>query len=311
MKVQVRLVNWIVLLIVVAGLAPWAPSAMAEDGTPDGGVVDVVVTDVPAETPYSEPAETESQSEQPDESQSLQSNRLQDESQESLLGPVTVTGITLQCPVATDRVAGTLTVTDPAVAETVSLTLKTTDQLPIELHTFTVDVSPSNTTYGFTAVLEIGDYERSTTHQAVVVGPNGTSTSLPFDLGRVNGLTVCQPEGAQPAVTETATSTATATVTETATVTATVTATETATSTVTASATSTATATASATVPVVTTGLIVNTAGSNLNCRSAPNTTATIIAKLAPNTTVAVRGAASNGWVPVKCGGLDGFVSAT
>jgi uncharacterized protein (UPF0333 family) len=244
----------------------------------------------------------ESQSEQPnnvpEESQSLQINSLQDESDESLPGAVTVTGITLQCPVATDRVAGTLTVTDPSVAETVTLTLKTTDDPAIEdLHTIAVPVTPGTTSYAFTAELEEGDYEASTTRRAVVVGPKGAQASLPFDLNVVNGLTVCQPEGAQPAVTETTTATATSTVTET------VAASET--------ATSTATATASATVPVVTTGKVINTAGANLNCRAAASSTSTIIAKIAPNTTVSVRGASTNGWVPVTCSGLAGFVSAS
>jgi hypothetical protein len=62
MMVREKLLSWMVLLVVVAGLAPWAPAAMAQDGTPaEGGAVDVAVTEIPAEIPFSEPVATEPQ----------------------------------------------------------------------------------------------------------------------------------------------------------------------------------------------------------------------------------------------------------
>jgi uncharacterized protein YraI len=60
--------------------------------------------------------------------------------------------------------------------------------------------------------------------------------------------------------------------------------------------------------PTVTIGTVVNTGGANLNCRATPN--GTILTKLAPGAKVDVRGATENGWVPVKCGGQNGWVSA-
>ncbi len=80
-----------------------------------------------------------------------------------------------------------------------------------------------------------------------------------------------------------------------------------------AATTPTPTATASATPTASTTpsgviGVVQNTGGANLNCRSTPN--GTIIAKLPAGTTVPVRGATQSGWVPVTCGGQAGWVSA-
>jgi uncharacterized protein YgiM (DUF1202 family) len=70
------------------------------------------------------------------------------------------------------------------------------------------------------------------------------------------------------------------------------------------------TATATATPdPGQQTGTVVNTGGSNLRCRTAPVTGATIVL-LAPGTQVQIRGAASNGWYPVVCAGQNGWVSA-
>jgi cell wall-associated NlpC family hydrolase len=54
----------------------------------------------------------------------------------------------------------------------------------------------------------------------------------------------------------------------------------------------------------------VNSAPGGLNCRSTGSMSGTVITVLAHGSTVSLRGAASNGWQPVVCGGRNGFVSA-
>ncbi|MGB3306975.1 MAG: SH3 domain-containing protein [Thermomicrobiales bacterium] len=49
--------------------------------------------------------------------------------------------------------------------------------------------------------------------------------------------------------------------------------------------------------------------GGGLNCRIGPGTSYNVITTLFDGTTVPVRGAASNGWQPVTCGGQNGYVS--
>jgi cell wall-associated NlpC family hydrolase len=49
--------------------------------------------------------------------------------------------------------------------------------------------------------------------------------------------------------------------------------------------------------------------GSGLNCRSGAGTSFGVITVLRDGTTVSIRGASSNGWVPVVCGGQNGYVS--
>jgi uncharacterized protein YraI len=56
-------------------------------------------------------------------------------------------------------------------------------------------------------------------------------------------------------------------------------------------------------------GVVVNTGGANLRCRTAPVSGATIT--LVPaGTRLETRGASSGGWVPVRCAGRSGWVSA-
>jgi lipoprotein-anchoring transpeptidase ErfK/SrfK/uncharacterized protein YjhX (UPF0386 family) len=56
-------------------------------------------------------------------------------------------------------------------------------------------------------------------------------------------------------------------------------------------------------------GIVSNTGGLGLRCRTSPNTSSTIITVLPEGTRLQARGAASGGWLPVKCGGQDGWVS--
>lgn len=55
-------------------------------------------------------------------------------------------------------------------------------------------------------------------------------------------------------------------------------------------------------------GTISNTGGDGVRCRTAPN--GSVIMVLGEGTRVTTRGAASGGWVPVVCGGMNGFVSS-
>lgn len=57
-------------------------------------------------------------------------------------------------------------------------------------------------------------------------------------------------------------------------------------------------------------GTVVNTGGAGLRCRTAPSTSASIVTVLPEGARVPVRGLASDGWVPVTCGGLAGWVFA-
>jgi uncharacterized protein YgiM (DUF1202 family) len=58
------------------------------------------------------------------------------------------------------------------------------------------------------------------------------------------------------------------------------------------------------------TGVVSNTGGGRLNCRSGPGTGYSIVAQLAPGASVVIRGATSGGWIPVTCSGHAGWVSA-
>ena len=57
--------------------------------------------------------------------------------------------------------------------------------------------------------------------------------------------------------------------------------------------------------------IVTNTNGASLRCRALPSTSATVLASLAPNTRVPVRGPASNGWTPIRCANQDGWASST
>jgi uncharacterized protein YgiM (DUF1202 family) len=56
--------------------------------------------------------------------------------------------------------------------------------------------------------------------------------------------------------------------------------------------------------------LSVSGTGGGLNCRTGAGTTFPVITTIADGTAVSVRGQSSNGWIPVTCGGQQGFVSS-
>ncbi len=55
---------------------------------------------------------------------------------------------------------------------------------------------------------------------------------------------------------------------------------------------------------------VVDAGGDNLRCRTAASSSASVITSVAHGTTVKTRGASSNGWTPVICGGQNGFMSS-
>ncbi|MCO5219310.1 MAG: SH3 domain-containing protein [Thermomicrobiales bacterium] len=57
--------------------------------------------------------------------------------------------------------------------------------------------------------------------------------------------------------------------------------------------------------------VVVTGTGSSLNCRADASLSAGVITSLKDGTVLTTRGAASNGWTPVICGGKNGFVSTT
>ncbi len=57
--------------------------------------------------------------------------------------------------------------------------------------------------------------------------------------------------------------------------------------------------------------VVAGTGGAGLRCRNAPSTAGARITGLAEGSTIAIRGAAIGGWMPVTCAGQDGWVSAS
>ncbi|MGC4107646.1 MAG: SH3 domain-containing protein [Thermomicrobiales bacterium] len=65
------------------------------------------------------------------------------------------------------------------------------------------------------------------------------------------------------------------------------------------------------TAPATSYARVSNTGGVGLNCRSSASTSGSVIAVVAEGARVEMRGAPSGGWVPVRCGGRDGWMSGT
>ncbi len=204
-----------------------------------------------------------------------------------------VTAITLTCNVRGATIDGVVSVTDPD-ASTIELRFVTTDDPAIDtLQTIDVELEAGQTDYTFDAEPNPDDFPASTTKEVVVAGPDGTPVSDPIAIEvDENGDTVCAPESTTAPIELITTDPG-----DDPTVVATATATET----VTATAT---------TAPATSVGRVSNTGSSGLRCRAEPNTTSGVIVSLPAGASVEVRGAAANGWVPVRCADQDGWVSA-
>lgn len=77
-----------------------------------------------------------------------------------------------------------------------------------------------------------------------------------------------------------------------------------------ATTTTTPTPVATATSTPTTYGRVSNTGGDGVNCRTGAGTGNPVITLVPEGTRLPLRGPASNGWVPVTCGGRAGWVSA-
>ncbi len=289
---------WLSVLLIVFGSLSWLPAA-AQDGTPEAPVTTApeptappAPTDPPAPMPTDPPPPVlptdEPAADLPAASQA----------QVTTLAAPQVTGITLDCPVADVSVPGVVTVSDPQPA-TITLQLRTTvGTASVAIDDVTIDLVSGQATYQVEADLEPSDFTTSTSKEVVVTGPDGTPVSNAIGIAQAaGGGTVCVPPGT-PAPTEPV-PTAVATGTQAAT----------------HSPTATQVPTGSATVAVTATpapsvGRVSNTGGSNLRCRTQPNTSSGIITLVPAGSTLEVRAPAANGWVPVTCAGQAGWVSA-
>ena len=57
-------------------------------------------------------------------------------------------------------------------------------------------------------------------------------------------------------------------------------------------------------------GTVSGTGGDGVRCRTGASTNSTVILVVGEGTTVTIRGASSNGWTPVTCGGQNGYISS-
>lgn len=57
-------------------------------------------------------------------------------------------------------------------------------------------------------------------------------------------------------------------------------------------------------------GTVSGTGGDGVRCRTGASTDSTVILLVGEGTKVTIRGASSNGWTPVTCGGQNGFISS-
>ncbi len=298
--------SWLSVFIIVFGTLSWLPAA-AQDATPGSDGVPVVetsptlepeapeptsqpATDPPANVQDEEPAELEAPDPPEDEADSFDPP-VAEQDFITVQNAPQVTAIKLTCEVRGATIDGVVSVTDPD-ASTIDLRLVTTDVPAIDtLQDIDVELEPDQTNYTFEAELDPDDFPASTTKEVVVTGPDGTPVSEPIAIeADGNGDTVCVPESTTTPIEPTTTDpggdpTVVATATETVTATAT-------------------------TAPASSVGRVSNTGGSNLNCRAQPNTLASIITRIPSGSTVEVRGAAANGWVPVRCANQEGWVSA-
>ncbi|MGB3328493.1 MAG: SH3 domain-containing protein [Thermomicrobiales bacterium] len=74
--------------------------------------------------------------------------------------------------------------------------------------------------------------------------------------------------------------------------------------------TATVVPTQSPTSPAIAYARVGDTGGLGLNCRSAASTSGTVIVVVSEGTRIELRGPASGGWAPVRCGGRDGWMSS-
>ena len=303
---RITLVLWLCLLLMLSSVLSTVPTA-AQGATPD--------------------ATTEQES---------SDSALPAEGEESGdTEPVTVESVTIECSTSGGSVVGSFTVVDPSDGVIVELQLVVVGSTIVRVDE--TDVYAGQTDYPFEIALASDDVAYGNSVQ-VTASDAAFEDELTFSnevaiAATADGVTTCgtvsaptettEPlptETTEPAPTETTepvpteetpTETTEPVVTETIEPIAPVVRSAT-TATTTPSATATASPRAT-TTPTATTGsgTVVNTGGAGLRCRDAASTSGRVITTLAEGSKVTTRGAASNGWVPVTCGGKNGWVSAS
>jgi uncharacterized protein YgiM (DUF1202 family) len=228
--------------------------------------------------------------------------------------PETATGLTsisLSCPAAAANVPAVLTVENPAdgVLVTVDLLFGAT-----MVDTREVSLVTGQTQYNLIFTLESGDLVlgSSVVATARLAGSSTSITSAAVNVASYQGSVVCVPPGGlpvQPQPTQVPPTQVPTQIPSTQVPPTQVPPTQVPPTGVPTQVPSTQVPTQAPTqVPTTTIGTVVNTGGANLNCRATPN--GDIVGKIPAGAKVDVRGATQNGWVPVKCGGQDGWVSA-
>lgn len=259
-------------------------------------------------------------------------------------GPVTIESVAIECSGGGGSVVGSFTVVDPSDGVIVELELVVdgtaivlTDETdlfagqatyPVEMALATpsggsVQVAASDAAHQdeleFSNEVAITQTADGSSTCGTVTVPTETTAPEPTETTEPIPTEETPVETTEPVVTETTEPVVTETTEPVATETTAPAPTENSpvvSSAVTPATTATATATTTATPRATTTttagsGTVVNTGGAGVRCRAAAGTSAGIITTLAEGSKVTTRGAASNGWVPVTCGGRNGWVSAS
>jgi len=299
--------TWFSVFLILTGVFSWVPAA-AEDATPTNDtslIADptaettialptavptiapptAVPTDPPTIPPPPPPPTDPPAQTMPEPSSSQQSLNTT-----SLDDPIEVASVSLVCPAVGNLIEGTLTVVNAQTGA--SIVLKVMADLD-EIDTHPVPLTEGRASYSFNIVLHPEHFSDATEADVTLVAFEGVSTSatpatfsglpltsdpIPVDL--ITGVPQCAPEvtvdpSPTPLPTEEPTTEPTVTP-----------------------------------IPEPATGTVSNTGGSNLRCRAEPNTSSMTFVLLPPGSSVEVRGPTTNGWVPVRCDGQDGFVSA-
>jgi hypothetical protein len=310
------LLTWFSVFLILSGVFSWIPAA-AQDGTPGSDTSNVAVpapeptappptdpptsvppTAVPTVPPTTVPTDPPAVS-APRESSVQPSTSQQSLTISTLEAPIEVTAVSFTCLVVGSAIDGSLTVVNAQADTSVVLKLiAVVEEDDTEIDTLTIALVANQTEYPFTFTLDPVDFTGLAEADVEVIAFEGTSTSAtqpafagmprtsePVDVNVVTGAPACAPEvNTEPGPTTIPPDEPAASPTPTPSPTAT---------------------------PGPASGTVRNTNGSNLRCRAEPNVSSMTLTLLPAGSRVDVRGATTNGWVPVRCSGQDGWVSAT
>ena len=282
--------TWFSVLFMLLGTISWVPTVAAQDATPDDS------------SSENEPGGVTTTLELLGQDESAT------ETQEDQSAPLQIDAVSLSCLTNTGTILGTLRVSNPQEGQVVDL--KTVID-GVVVRSIEETMSPALSSVQFTIALQAGDTSGESSLEVTAVEKDSGNTPAYSNTLTIHlndrGQVVCGPAPA-PDPTETPTPEPTPTQDPNPTETATSTPSETPTSTPSPTPTSTPT-TPTPEPPESGSATVVNTGGAGLRCRTAPSNGSIIL--VAPEgSTVETRGATQDGWVPVVCGGEDGWMSA-